>query len=346
VETGYTDGVTRWTTLIQRVALAVNIGVSLVAVTSCGDKPPTSPSVTSGPPPSPVAQLPSVLGAWVGTYHVSCPGSPNCGTVTGGPPTLPQPFSLVVNQTGDALSGQINLSGWINLVADVTGTIAQDGTISLQGGSSWPADDFCTPAGGWHIASWNTRYDSRTDMITGGFSFVTQKHLSSCYYDQNLTVNGSSASFVRGRAPNAPFEGHWQGTYIVRTCTPVGWPFCYPQQAGEFPFDLTLTQHGTTVSGTLGFFSGTPPDGIPVTGTVGADGVTLTLQVSWSRPVSGATEVLRLTAWTTARDAVGRMQGSFSFIDEVHWNAGINQGTVYSSTYDVALRSVILVPSP
>src|SRR5438094_1997587 len=99
----------------------------------CGSHPPTSPT-------SPAGGAPSVVGAWAGSYVVQCPDSPLCGTVGGPLPTSgTQPLSLVLNQTGNALSGQINLSGWLTRVADVSGTIALDGTMSLQGGSTWPA---------------------------------------------------------------------------------------------------------------------------------------------------------------------------------------------------------------
>ena len=76
----------------------------------------------------------------------------------------------------------------------MTGTVALDGSMTLQGGESWGRDDFCRPAGSWNIVSWNGRYDRATDGIAGDFSFVTQKHLSSCYYDQDLNVNAMRMS--------------------------------------------------------------------------------------------------------------------------------------------------------
>ena len=72
--------------------------------------------------------------------------------------------------------------------------------------------------------------------------------------------------------------------------------------------------------------------------------MTLTLQASKSWPVSGATEVLRITTWSTTRDAVGRMQGSFRYVYEINWNAGVNQGSVYSTSYDAQLRFVVAAP--
>src|SRR5262249_55905658 len=83
---------------------------------ACGDHH-WSP-VVSGP--SPVA-LVSLTGWWTGDYSPACPPSAGCGSVVGPVPS-PQPISLLLRQTGSALSGQINLGGWLSLVADVDGS--------------------------------------------------------------------------------------------------------------------------------------------------------------------------------------------------------------------------------
>jgi len=286
-------------------------------------------------------------GAWAGSYVAICPTSSTCGSAGAGP-TGTQALSLILTQTGTTISGQINLTGWFSLVADVTGTIAPDGTMSLQGGSSWPAsNDSCRPAGGWQLVSWNGRYDPRNDTIAGSFSFVTQTRASSCYYIQSLAVNATSLSFTRGAVSSSPFQGHWQGTLSVRDCSTVGWAACYPLVAGDvISFDLRLTQNGTSVSGTLARLSGTPPDGIPVTGSASPDGLTLTLGGSQNLPSGAAVEVVRITGWSTRRDTIGRLQGSLSFIYETAWTSAPRIGSVWSSSYDADLHSVVLVPWP
>jgi hypothetical protein len=313
--------------------LPAMLAVVLMAA-GCGSHPATSPTSSLSP---------LLTGPWSGTYSLSCPDSPTCGTVFGlTPPSGPQPLSLVLDQTGAGLSGQINLSGWLSRVADVTGTIAPDGTISLQGGSTWPAARIgCQPAGGWQLASWSTRYDPQRRAMTGAFFFTTQKHLSSCYYLSSLLVSATDVSLARGATVTPPFQGHWQGSYHIHACTPVGWPSCYPMQAGDYPFDLTLTQSVSAVSGSLSFLTGT--NALPVSGS-GADGMTLALAGSLDLPMSGAAEILRLTSWSTTRDTIGRMQGSFGFIYEITWNSGTNRGRVWSSSYEAELRSVVLVP--
>src|SRR4051812_32432972 len=90
-------------------------------------------------------------------------------------------------------------------------------------------------------------------------------------------------------APTTPsaasFEGHWTGSYIVRDCTPVGWPSC--DSVGEpigsiHPFDLSLTQDGSSVSGTLRVSDSTALT-MPVTGVIVAG--TLTLQGAVTDPI-------------------------------------------------------------
>jgi hypothetical protein len=261
-----------------------------------------------------------------------------------GPALGVQEFALVLNQTGNTLAGQMNLAGWLlGRVANVTGTIAADGAMTLQGGDSWPASGFCLPAGGWRISSWNGRYDARTGTIAGDFSFVTQKHLSSCYYTQELAVNAMNMLLQRGTLSDQPFAGHWQGTYAVGRCTPVGWTLCTPNPTSEVRFDLNLTQNGNIVSGsaTLIPFSNLIP--LTVSGSVSAEGI-LTLTGSRTESVSSGTHIIRLSGWSTTKDAVGRLQGSFSYVDEVEWTAGAEQGRTFSTSYDAELRNVIRVP--
>jgi len=296
-------------------------------------------------PPTPTAPSParSVGGTWAGSYLPVCPNSPNCASVVAAPGG-PQAFALALRQDGSMLSGQINLSGWLPRVANVTGTIGADGAMTLQGSDSWPASEFCQPAGGWSITGWHGRYSAVTDTISGDFTFVTQKHLSSCYFTQDLLVNATSMSLSHGALPTSSLAGHWQGTYGIRSCTPAGWTSCPMPGGNEAPFDLQLSQVDSDVSGTatsIPFSNGTP---LPVSGTTGTNAATLVLNGSRSEPVGSATHIVRLVSWSATIDAIGRMQGTFSYVDEVQWTQGPNAGATWSYSYDADLRDVVRVP--
>jgi hypothetical protein len=312
---------------------------SVVLAVGCGSSNSPSPTAPSPPLTS------SVTGSWSGSYVAICPNSPNCASIAGAP-AGPQAFALALRQDGNRISGQINLTGWIARVASVTGTIASDGVMTLQGTDSWPALEFCQPAGEWSITGWNARYDALTDTIAGDFSFVTQKRLSSCYYTQDLRANATSMSLRHGAPPPATLAGHWQGTYAILQCTPGGWSSCTPRpNPGYFvPLDLQLSQDGSVVSGaitTIPFSNVTP---LPTEGSVGTNVSTLNLRATRSEAVSGGTHVVRLTSWDTTIDAVGRLQGTFSYVDEVRWTEGPSAGTTWATSYDAELRHVVRVP--
>jgi hypothetical protein len=299
---------------------------------------------TSSPPTTAPSATRSVSGPWSGSYVPVCSNYPNCGSV-GGALNGPQAFALTLRQDGGALSGQINLTGnWLTRVANVTGTIASDGTMTLQGGDSWPASDLCAPAGGWSITGWNGRYDAVRDTISGDFAFVTQKHLTSCYWTSDLRVNATAMSLSHGTLPAASLAGHWQGMYAIRGCTPVGWTICPKPIGSDVPLDLQLVQDGSLVSGAITGIPFSNLTALAVTGTAGANASTLVLDGSRSESVSAATHVVRLTSWSVTIDAVGRMQGTFSYIDENQWTQGPSAGTTSSYSYDADLKYVVRVP--
>ena len=53
------------------------------------------------------------------------------------------------------------------------------------------------------IAEWHGRYDAVMDTISGDFAFVTQKHLSSCYFVNDLRVNATSMSLSPAHCPQS-----------------------------------------------------------------------------------------------------------------------------------------------
>jgi hypothetical protein len=315
--------------------------ISIATALGCGTSP-VSPSPAATAPA--VATLPSVAGSWTGSYVPLCPNSPSCGWVGGGP-VDEQAFVLVLQQDGTAISGQIRLNDWwLTRVAAVSGTIAADGAMTLQGGDSWPQDAFCRPAGGWNIVSWNGRYDRATDAIAGTFSFVTQKHLSSCYYDPHLNVDASRMSLRHGAGAETTLSGHWQGSYTIVKCTPVGWPTCTPDASGsDVPLDLQLTQNGMDINGTITRIPWGIVVPLRVNGSVVSKSSVSALIGSYSDDMSPG-HTARLTDWSTTIDSLGVMQGTFRYIDEWRWTTGPNAGQTWSTAYDAKLRNVIQVP--
>ena len=124
------------------------------------------------------------------------------------------------------------------------------------------------------------------------------------------------------------FTGTWKGKFVVRDCVSVGWVGCYPYEADRVhSFTLTLTQAVSQVTGTLTISASS----IPVAGTV--SGNALELGGAASQNTSGGSEEARITWWSTRRDIVGRMTGSFGLTLE--W-PGIGDGTrLHSTTFGV-----------
>src|ERR1044072_3513763 len=122
-------------------------------------------------------------------------------------------------------------------------------------------------------------------------------------------------------ASQPTFTGHWVGSYVVRQCLPVGWPSCdvAPEHVNQtYPFDLVVTQSGSTVSGTAHIIE-SPVMDVPVTGSTSSDAMTLTGAVT--NPVRNklSSDSIRITKWATTRDSYGNLQGTFSFHWQVVW---------------------------
>jgi hypothetical protein len=49
---------------------------------------------------------------------------------------------------------------------------------------------------------------------------------------------------------------------------------------------------------------------------------------------------VRITEWSTTRDAAGRMKGSFRYVNEVAWT--VPDRGVFSTKYDAELVAVVL----
>ena len=146
-------------------------------------------------------------------------------------------------------------------------------------------------------------------------------------------------------ASQTMFTGHWIGSYVVRQCVPVGWPSCdvAPERLNQtYPFDLVVTQSGSTVSGTAHIVD-SPVMDVPVTGSASSDSMMLSGNIT--NPVLNklSTDSIRITRWATTRDSRGNLQGTFSFHWQVLWGPASvppQQGT-WSLDYDVELVNVV-----
>src|SRR5258705_9251403 len=102
------------------------------------------------------------------------------------------------------------------------------------------------------------------------------------------------------------YQGQWRGSYIVRTCTSTGYWALPPDSCGGqvnrvLPATLSLTQSGTTVSGT--FQLGTIPF-TTFTAPVGADG-----SIAFSATSAQASTITIIANWNLNSLQDGRITG-------------------------------------
>src|SRR4051794_5317743 len=143
------------------------------------------------------------------------------------------------------------------------------------------------------------------------------------------------------------FAGRWEGSYIVRQCVPVGFSTCFPEMANHvYAFDLRLTQNGSNLTGTMRWSFPAPNNLLAVTARASLN--SLTVEGSATDVESGVdAEVLRIEQWTTTRDDIGTMHGSFSFVRETHWSLlppRPEAGAVWTMRYDADLVDVVVQP--
>lgn len=322
--------------LIRFLVLFVAVGV----VAGCQRTTPgraASPAAPSAVVPF-TSPMDGVTGAWVGTYAPIC--VPHCyygPPRRGRGPSASEPFALVLRKEGNTITGQINLSGWITRTATVSGTIDDLGTMTLTGGDSWPAAASCYEAGSWNLTSWRARFDPHSRTITGDFGFFTQIAYNACLGPQSLDVTGTDMSMRPvPQAPTSSVAGHWQGTYVIRSCVRSGAGRCHQLSDGtEFPVDLDLDQTPSGVTGVIvGLLDSRP---LEVTGSF--NGAAFNLAGSRTSPTSGGSSSLRLTSWSTTVDAVGRMQGGLGYMSEY-----VTSSMVSSESYEAELKYLVRVP--
>lgn len=315
--------------------------ISILAVTIAGCSSPTTPT----------ADHSDFSGIWQGEYRVrSCLGGRTCTLFQG--QTLR--FLLRLSQAGTNVVGVLTLgdtvASGVNLDAvnvNVTGTISPTGALTLTG--SRPAASPTDANGELQVTKFAVQRDVQRGL-TGTLEYNARYSLEQNHETTSVSWTGDVTTARRvadaGTHPGS-FAGRWAGNYVVRQCVPVGWTICLPEMANHvYAFDLRLTQSGSMLTGTMRWSFPAPDNQLPVTGRVSAD--SLVVEGSASGVQSGVdADVLRLGQWTTTRDDLGRMFGSFQFVRETHWSLlppRPEAGAVWSITYDAQLVDVVLQP--
>ncbi len=303
--------------------LAGTVGaVVVLAGTACGRG--DSPVTPASPTPTPEAPIADFAGAWHGQYRMAtCTGVRLCFAMVG----TDRPYGLTLTQSGRDVVGVFTSDG---AVVDVKGRVVAQGQLQLE--AAPPAVE--TDVSGF------TRFQAALTLAGPELSGALEFTIGAPYFGSlppgAYTRTGDIRSSSRdGLSPVTSYDGSWRGEYIVRTCTPTGWPDCHwAEPAARYPFDMTLAQTGDTVTGTITLTSKT----IPVTGTVDASGLTLFGAVTTA--ISGGSETTRIERWTGRRDAVGRLSGQLHVVDET---AGLTPAPM-SMTFDAELVGVVFVP--
>jgi hypothetical protein len=305
------------------MVLRTLMGLMLVAA-SMACSSPHAPSETTSPSHGQPTPIPNVTGLWQGQIRVTTCSGVLCenGQV--------YDFSLRAVQNGSQVTALLDVTHVARL--DLNGAIDAHGDLMLSG-SAVPGSNSA------QLTQCALRLVSGAQLVgTLSLDFKAGR------YGSSMTAEVFSATNVDPNMPvfgPLPFAGHWQGYFSIRSCTFVGWKDCWPEVPTEsYAFDLVLNQTDDSVTGQL-TLSGHP---VALNGRVSFDGRTLTLQGEMTRQVSGATEVTWLTGSSITRDTIGHMQGSFSYVFEARWNAGVNSGTTYSTSYVADLVSVVLIP--
>jgi hypothetical protein len=291
--------------------------VALSVSLACGGHSPA-------PSPSPGSPRADFTGAWHGEYRVTtCTGGRNCFAQVGSD----RPYVLALAQVGAEVSGVFMSDG---AVVDVRGNVGADDQLRLQAAPPSVVTD----------VSAFTRFEATLTVEAAELRGVLEFTIGAPFFGSlpptAYTRGGDIRSSVRDAlTPITSYAGQWRGEYIVRACTPVGWPDCHWAQPGaSYVIELALSQSGDTVTGTAVLSSKT----IPVIGVVSAGSLTLTGELTTA--ISGGTSQTRIVSWTSRRDVVGRLFGQFHASDET---VGLSPAPM-SMTYDAELVGVVFVP--
>jgi hypothetical protein len=293
------------------------VGPLLLAL-ACGRSP-------TGPSPEPPQA--TVEGVWQLTFQMTaCSGERHCAFHLG----TTREARLRIVRDGPSYNGVVDVYGEHVLVSgEMT-----NGELVLSGRRA-PAI-----AGDREVDVTTLRLRLREGATAGALEYTVRGMPPGAFVFGDVRHSGQITAAHRAAASSfdtARFAGSWRGRFAVRQCSWVGWLWCYPfeEQRVHF-FTLDLSQTGNDVVGTFSF----GPTAIAVNGSV-AGGI-LELRGESSRVISGGSEEVRLTAWSSRRDVAGSMSGTFAF--ELAW-PGIGDGTrLYSTTYQsVEIVSTALI---
>jgi hypothetical protein len=288
-------------------------------------RPPTAPSTGLSTP----APQPTIDGAWQLTFQMTaCSGERHCAFSIG----TTREAQLRIVRDGSKYTGVVEVYGEHIMVS---GEMTLAGELVLSG-NKVPAI-----SGDRDVEVTTLRVRLKEGATTGAIEYIVRGMPPGAFVFGDVRhafqiTNAHRAADASTFDPTR-FAGSWRGRFAVRQCSWVGWLGCYPfeEQRVHF-FTLDLSQTGNDVVGTFSF----GPTAIAVSGTV-AGGV-LELRGESSRVISGGSEEVRLTAWSSRRDVAGSMSGTFAF--ELAW-PGIGDGTrLYSTTYQsVEIVSTALI---
>ena len=293
----------------------LRILMACLAVTGCGgsDRSPSGPDGVM-----------DFTGAWQGSYRISeCTGERHCVLQIG----QVQPFSLRLRQQGRTVDGVFATT---SDTIDVAGEVEDRDTLVLH---AVPPSTSADP-----VADALTAFDATLHgaVIAGQIAFTVGYRLAPSFPPVAYTRGGDVVSASRGTlSPQASFNGTWRGEHVVQACTPTGWLECHTLVPGTaYPIEVTLSQQGVGVSGSVLLGSYT----VPVSGTV--SGGTVSLTGSLDAAVSGGHVITRIVSWSATRDAVGRMRGALAFVEETRLGALPPQTMAANST----LNDVLQIP--
>jgi hypothetical protein len=164
---------------MKAASAVITIGLALSA---CSDSSP----VDSSPVPPAAAAWASHSGTWMGTYTATCANLPTtCGSPVEPPPAI-QPILLTIYPSSNTLAGpgafngSLVLTEYFAATVQVSGTILDDGTMTLTGAAPLMVTT-CRLPGQFAITDWRVKVDASRSQMTGTFAYTETHVLSSCY---------------------------------------------------------------------------------------------------------------------------------------------------------------------
>lgn len=220
------------------------------------------------------------------------------------PSSTPPATTRVINVSGNLAFGDVPVGGQ----RELSYTITNSGNATLTVASTTVSGGLASQL----LASWTSGSiaPGASQVVSVRFQPTTAGSYSGTIAVNGDQTSGSNTVSISGNATAPAFAGSWSGRYVVERCDGTGSVqdyFCsargfYPPGT-DLPMSLSLTQSGTSVSGTLSLGSVT---GV-VNGTVTGSG-TLVLQGTVRSGQTSGT----LSGWSTTASGAS-MSGAFSY---------------------------------